>query len=193
MSRENRREQLGRRETVAKTIIEAALFLSDRPLPMDKLRSLSGLRKREKVEAILEELRKEYEESGRAFTISRFRGEKYMMHVKPEWLVLVKRHVSKNILSIGVLRTLSFIAYHQPVDKATVAAVRGGRSYSQIRELLERGLVEVEKKGRLTLLRTSKLFAELVGVEDNPAVIRKKLQELMQPPEKGVTQETDTS
>ncbi|MEM0445752.1 MAG: SMC-Scp complex subunit ScpB [Nitrososphaerota archaeon] len=193
MSRENRREQLGRRETVAKTIIEAALFLSDRPLPMDKLRSLSGLRKREKVEAILEELRKEYEESGRAFTISRFRGEKYMMHVKPEWLVLVKRHVSKNILSIGVLRTLSFIAYHQPVDKATVAAVRGGRSYSQIRELLERGLVEVEKKGRSTLLRTSKLFAELVGVEDNPAVIRKKLQELMQPPEKGVTQETDTS
>lgn len=132
----------------------------------------------------MEELRLEYEESGRAFTISKFRGDKYMMHVKPEWLALVKRHVGKNILSVGVLRTLSFIAYHQPVDKATVAAVRGGRAYAQIRELVERGLIEVEKKGRSTLLKTSKLFAELIGVEDNPAVIRRKIQEIMPPTER---------
>ncbi|MEM4152393.1 MAG: SMC-Scp complex subunit ScpB, partial [Nitrososphaerota archaeon] len=138
-----------------------------------------GLRSRKRVEAVLEELRREYEESGRAFTISRFRGERFMMHVKPEWLALVKRHVGRTVLSIGVLRTLSFIAYHQPVEKSTVAAIRGGRAYIQIRELVERGLVEIERKGRSSLLKTSRLFAELLGVEDNPSAIRRKIQEVM--------------
>jgi segregation and condensation protein B len=182
MSKKARHEAEGRSEALAKPIIEAALFLSDRPLTLERLRSLSGLKSRKSVEAVLEELRREYEESGRAFTISRFRGERFMMHVKPEWLALVKRHVGRAVLGVGVLRTLSFIAYHQPVDKATVAAVRGGRAYAQIRELVERGLVEIEKKGRTSLLRTTKLFAELLGVEDNPAAIRRKIQEAMPQP-----------
>lgn len=185
MSRKARHEAEGRSEALAKPIIEAALFLSDRPLTLERLRSISGLRSRKSVEAVLEELRREYEESGRAFTISRFRGERFMMHVKPEWLVLVKRHVGRAVLSVGMLRTLSFIAYHQPVDKSTVAAVRGGRAYAQIRELIERGLVEVEKKGRTSLLKTTKLFAELLGVEDNPAAIRRKIQEAMPHPVEG--------
>ncbi|GBC71488.1 Segregation and condensation protein B [Candidatus Calditenuaceae archaeon HR02] len=182
MSKKARHEARGSSEALAKPIIEAALFLSDRPLTLERLRSISGLRSRKSVEAVLEELRKEYEESGRAFTISRFRGESYMMHVKPEWLVLVKKHVGRTVLGVGALRTLSFIAYHQPVDKSTVAAVRGGRAYAQIRELVERGLVEIEKKGRTSLLRTTKLFAELLGVEDNPVAIRRKIQEAMQHP-----------
>ncbi|MCS7146312.1 MAG: SMC-Scp complex subunit ScpB [Nitrososphaerota archaeon] len=176
-------EDAGRVEAIAKALIEAALFLSDRPLSIEKLRSLSGLRSRNKVEALVEDLRREYEESGRAFTISKFRGESFMLHVKPEWLSLVKRHVGKTVLSTGVLRTLSFIAYHQPVEKSTVAAVRGGRAYAQVRELTERGLIEAERRGRSTLLKTTKLFAELLGVEDNPAAIRKKIQEVMPSPE----------
>ncbi|MEM4288862.1 MAG: SMC-Scp complex subunit ScpB [Nitrososphaerota archaeon] len=179
MSKKARPEEEGRSEALAKPLIEAALFLSDRPLTLERLRVLSGLRSRKRVEAVLEELRREYEESGRAFTISRFRGERFMMHVKPEWLALVKRHVGRTVLSIGVLRTLSFIAYHQPVEKSTVAAIRGGRAYTQIRELVERGLVEIERKGRSSLLKTSRLFAELLGVEDNPSAIRRKIQEVM--------------
>ncbi|MEM0482421.1 MAG: SMC-Scp complex subunit ScpB, partial [Nitrososphaerota archaeon] len=179
MSRRAKLGAEGRSEALAKPIIEAALFLSDRPLTLERLRLISGLKSRKKVEALLEELKKEYEETGRAFTISKLRGERFMMHVKPEWLALVKRHVGKAVLGVGVLRTLSFIAYHQPVDKSTVAAVRGGRAYAQIRELVERGLVEIEKKGRTSLLKTTKLFAELLGVEDNPAAIRRKIQETM--------------
>lgn len=169
----------GRDDALAKPLIEAALFLSDRPMTLERLRQISGLTSRKRVESVLEELRKEYEDSGRAFTISRFRGDKFMMHVKPELLSLVKKYVGKTVLSVGVLRTLSFIAYHQPVEKSTVAAVRGGRSYAQIRELIERGLVEAERRGRSTMLRTTKLFAELIGVEDNPAAIRRKIQEIM--------------
>ncbi len=182
MSKKAKREVEGRSEALAKPIIEAALFLSDRPLTLERLRLISGLKSRKSVEIVLEELRREYEESGRAFTISKFRGERFMMHVRPEWLALVKRHVGKTVLGVGVLRTLSFIAYHQPVDKSTVAAVRGGRAYSQIRELVERGLVEMEKKGRTSLLKTTKLFAELLGVEDNPVAIRRKIQEAMPHP-----------
>jgi len=183
---------IGRGEAIGKTLIEAALFLSDRPLTIEKLRAVSGIASRTTVEELIEELRREYDESGRAFTISKFRGERYMMHVKPEWLNLVKRHVGKTVLSKAVLKTLSFIAYHQPVEKSTVAQVRGGRAYAQIRELVERGLVEVERKGRATVLKTSSLFADLVGVEDNPAAIRRRIAELMPSRGEGGNEEAGT-
>jgi segregation and condensation protein B len=167
-----------RGEAVARVLIEATLFLSDRPVTVQKLRSVTGLKSKAVIEKILEELNTEYEEEGRAFTISKFKGDRYMMHVRPQWLSMVKKHVGKTVLTTGVLRTLAFIAFHQPVEKSTVAAVRGSRAYAQIRELVERGLVEVDRKGRSSILRTTKLFAELFGVEDSPAVIRRKIEEL---------------
>jgi segregation and condensation protein B len=92
---------------------------------------------------------------------------------------IVRRYIGKPLLSSGLLRTLSFIAYHQPIARSTVAAVRGNRAYRQVAELIERGLVEAEKKGRTCILRTTKLFADYLGVEDSVSQIRKKLQEAL--------------
>ena len=102
-----------------------------------------------------------------------------MMHLRPEYVGIVRRYIGKPLLSSGLLRTLSFIAYHQPIAKSTVATVRGSRAYRQVAELIDRGLVEAEKKGRTYILRTTKLFADYLGVEDSVPQIRKKLQEAL--------------
>jgi segregation and condensation protein B len=184
MPPKSRSDSEDREEAIAKVLIEATLFLSDRPVSIHRLRNITGVKSLKIVEKILATLKAEYEEGGRAFTITKFKGDRYMMHVKPQWLGLVKRHVGKTVLGQGVLRTLAFIAFHQPVEKSTVALMRGSRAYSQIRELVERGLVEDEKKGRSSVLRTSKLFAELFGVEDSPTAIRRKIEELTMMKEK---------
>ncbi|MEM3897641.1 MAG: SMC-Scp complex subunit ScpB, partial [Nitrososphaerota archaeon] len=88
---------------------------------------------------------------------------------------LVKKILRKPLLSRGVMRTLSFIAYHQPIEQSRVAEARGGSAYKHIKILLEKGLIEAEKSGRTLILRTSPLFAELYGVEDSPAAIKRKL------------------
>jgi len=163
----------------AKTLIEAILFSSDKPIDSKVLISATGASSESSLEDIVKMLNDEYSSTGRSFVITRFPGGKYMMHLRPEYVGIVRRYIGKPLLSSGLLRTLSFIAYHQPIAKSTVAAVRGSRAYRQVAELVERGLVEAEKKGRTYILRTTKLFADYLGVEDSVPQIRKKLQEAL--------------
>jgi segregation and condensation protein B len=92
----------------------------------------------------------------------------------------VRRYQRRSLLSPGTLRTLSFIAYHQPIEMSAVAAVRGSRAYVHVRELEELGLVEVERKGRSKVLRTSQLFAMLIGVEGSVAKIKRVISGLVE-------------
>ena len=98
---------------------------------------------------------------------------------------LVRRLLKKPVLSRGVMRSLSFIAYHQPVEQSKVAAMRGGAAYKHIKVLLEKGLIDAEKSGRTLVLRTSQLFADLFGVENNPTVIRRKIRAQLKSSDKG--------
>lgn len=164
----------------AKLIVEAMLFSSDRPLEERVLIEAAKLRSRSDLEKVVDELNSEYERGGRSFFLSKFPGGKYMIHLKPEYVSLVRRYSRKPLLSSGLLRTLSFIAYHQPIQQSVVAAVRGGRSYKHISELIERGLIEAERKGRTRILRTTRLFADYIGVEDSPSAIKRRIQELME-------------
>ncbi len=163
----------------AKTLIEAILFSSDKPVDSKVLISATGASSESRLEEIVKMLNDEYSSTGRSFVITRFPGGKYMMHLRPEYVGIVRRYIGKPLLSSGLLRTLSFIAYHQPIARSTVAAVRGNRAYRHVAELIERGLVEAEKKGRTYILRTTKLFADYLGVDDSVPLIRKKLQEAL--------------
>ncbi len=164
----------------AKTLVEAILFSSDKPVESRVLLSATGFNDESGLIDIVKILNDEYTATNRPFIISRFPGGKYMMHLRPEYVNAVRRYIGKPLLSSGLLRTLSFIAYHQPVARSTVAAVRGNRAYRQIAELVERGLVEAEKKGRTYILRTTKLFADFLGVEDSIVQVRKKIQEALE-------------
>lgn len=163
----------------ARLQLEALLFSSENPLDAKRLIKALGLRSERSLEKLVAMLKEEYDKSNRAFTISRLPGNKYMMHLRPTLTSYVRRHLGRPSLSKALMRTLSFIAYHQPIQRPTVAAVRGSRSYAQIRTLIERGLVVAERKGKTVVLRTTPLFADLLGVEDSPAAIRRRIEEMM--------------
>ncbi|MFZ8857347.1 MAG: SMC-Scp complex subunit ScpB [Candidatus Caldarchaeales archaeon] len=173
-----RRERLG--ESEAKLLVEAMLFASSRPVELRTLMRATGWRSKRELVRLLEELKREYDEQGRAFTVSELPGERYLMHLRNELLPIVRRYQRRSLLSPGTLRTLSFIAYHQPIEMSAVAAVRGSRAYVHVRELEELGLVEVERKGRSKVLRTSQLFAMLIGVEGSVAKIKRVISGLVE-------------
>jgi len=164
----------------AKMLIESILFSSDKPVDSKVLMMATGAQDESRLEELVKMLNDEYSSTGRSFVISRFPGGKYMMHLRAEYVGVVRRYIGKPLLSSGLLRTLSFIAYHQPIARSTVAAVRGNRAYRHVAELIERGLVEAEKKGRTYIRRTTKLFADYLGVEDSVSQIRKKLQDALE-------------
>lgn len=163
-----------------KARIEAILFSAGKPVPLNLIMRICETRSKKKVLSAINELKKKYQENSGALELIELPGERYLLKLKREYMELVKKILRKPLLSRGVMRTLSFIAYHQPIEQSKVAEARGGSAYKHIRILLEKGLIEAEKSGRTLILRTSPLFAELYNVENNPAAIRRKLRAEME-------------
>ncbi|MEM4189242.1 MAG: SMC-Scp complex subunit ScpB [Candidatus Caldarchaeum sp.] len=162
----------------SKTLAEAILFASDKPVGIKTLQKALRTRSYKKIRQIVEALKTEYR--GRAVEIVELEGERFYMRLRPDLADFAKKFTRKKALPHGILKTLSTIAYYQPVPMSTLAAIRGKDAYRQLKILVEKGLVEAEKSGRTRLLRTTQLFAEFFGVENNPKAVRELVGKMLE-------------
>lgn len=160
-----------------KARIEAILYSAGKPIPLNMIMRICETRSKKLVLSAIEELKKHYQENSRALELVELPGGRYYLKLRREYMELVRRILRKPLLSRGVMRTLSFIAYHQPIEQSKVAEARGGSAYKHVKILLEKGLIEAEKSGRTLILKTTPLFAELYGIENDPKLIKRKLRE----------------
>ncbi|MBP2030716.1 segregation and condensation protein B [Methanohalophilus levihalophilus] len=159
-----------------KNAIEAALFAAGEAVELDKLAKLVG-KKQKTTLTIVEELILDYETRDAGLEIIDL-GKRYVMQVKPQYSDKVRPFAPKE-MTAPLLRTLSMIAYHQPVIQSDIVDLRGNTAYDHIKELIGRGLVEAEPQGRSKILTTTLLFADYFNLEENnPEAIRKKIMEL---------------
>ena len=157
-----------------KRILEAALFVSGEPPDVGQLRSL--LKGRD-VQGLIKILMREYEERGSAIEIKEIEG-RYVMQVRPEYAEKVRKMAPKELRS-PVLRTLSMIAYHQPLTQSELVTRRGAAAYDHVRELEEKGLISAVPHGRTRLLATTQRFAEYFNLDStDPESIKRRIIEL---------------
>ena len=69
------------------------------------------------------------------------------------------------------------------MPQAKVIGVRGPQAYQHIARLLEMGLIEREKLGKTSLLRTTKTFADYFNLSRDLRLMRRQLEKLFE--EKG--------
>ena len=93
-------------------------------------------------------------------------NDKYLMQIKKEYAERVEK-IAPMELSTPVLRTLSVIAYHQPITQSDVVDIRGNTAYSHISELEERGLIVSTKQGKTKIIRTTHAFLEYFELNTN--------------------------
>jgi segregation and condensation protein B len=169
-----------------KSILEAILFSSQKPLTARELRDLLTTTaenadepvaksfkktKENELEAALETLAKETETLGHSFRLVCVAGA-WQFVTQPDygpWLkTLVGEKNRPTRLSQPALETLAIIAYRQPVTRAEVEQIRGVNIDGTMQTLLERGLVEqtgrAEVVGRPALYGTTPLFLEYFGL-----------------------------
>jgi len=157
-----------------KQIIEAAMFASDRSIDLRELSELIG-EPVDETTLILNELVEEYGKRESGLEILKSSDTKYLMRVRPEYVEYVKSFAPKE-LPAPVLRTLSMIAYHQPVKQSDIVRIRGNSTYSHIHTLSEMGLIASTPEGHTKLLTTTHGFAEYFGLDSsNPDAIRTAL------------------
>lgn len=163
------RTDLGRQpfpeaEIVAR--IEAALYSAGRPLSIDELMRASGTNSKEKTVRIVNELMKSVKSTFKAIEISQLEDGTYVFQLKPEYTPLIRKFAQHPLVPSAALKTLSYIAYEQPVTSKRLVQIRGSQVYAHIKELEQLQFIEHENLGRLKVYRTTKKFQEYFGIND---------------------------
>lgn len=125
-----------------KGAIEAILLVSSDPLSAVDLAKILGIQPGEAA-GVLAELSAEYADANRGFQLREVAGG-WRLFTHPAYHDIVERYVlswDTRKLSQAALETLAVIAYHQPVTREGVKAVRGVNSEGVISSLIEKGLV----------------------------------------------------
>ena len=158
--------------------LEAALYIAGRPLDLNELCQVIGSRSKKKAQKYAETLMQEYNQRKTALEILGLKDERYVLQVKPEFTPLIKKLVNRPLLSSGPLKTLSYIAYRQPVSQKRVIDVRGQHAYGHVKQLKDMGLVMAERSGRSMALKTTDYFADYFGLTHDITVMKKDLKRI---------------
>ena len=127
---------------------------------------------------MLSALTESYEEDNSALEIQYLPEERVVLQLKPDFTRQASRFSLKPLLSAGPRKTLSFIAYHQPIEQKEVALARGSQAYRHLKLLDEMGLIQREKDGRTTTIRTTQDFADAIGLSTDRRSMRRQLRGL---------------
>jgi segregation and condensation protein B len=159
-------------------LLEAALYVAGRPLDLNELCSVITTRSKKKTENFMEELKADYASRNTSMEILRLKDERYVMQVKAEFTPLVKKLVNRPLLSSGPLKTLSYIAYRQPITSKRVIEVRGQHAYGHIKMLKDMGLVSPERNGRSIVLKTTDYFSDYFGLTQDTSSMKRELKRI---------------
>jgi segregation and condensation protein B len=119
-----------------------------------------------------------YNARNTALEILALKDERYVLQVKAEFTPLIKRLVNRPLLSSGPLKTLSYIAYRQPVSQKRVIDVRGQHAYGHVKLLKDMGLIVSERSGRSMALKTTDYFADYFGLTHDIASMKRDLKRI---------------
>jgi segregation and condensation protein B len=161
-------------------LVEAALYVTGKPIDLKTLGSVIGLRSDEKIREVVRRVMDRYTKDNRAIEVLELNDGRFVMQLKPQYVTHVKRLATRQLLTPGPMKTLSFIAYRQPVTQSYLAKVRGNLSYSHVKHLEEIGLISEEKLGRTKLLKTTTNFADYFNLSQDLQTMKKQLERIFE-------------
>ncbi|MES3154568.1 SMC-Scp complex subunit ScpB [Sphingomonas faeni] len=145
--------------------VEAVLFAAETPLTLDAIRAHVGTGD---VRAALDQLTADY--AGRGIAIVR-RGERWQFQTAPDMAHMLRRDREEpRRLSRAGIETLAIIAYHEPVTRAEIEAIRGVQiSKGTLDVLMGAGWVKPsgrrEVPGRPLMFATTPAFLVHFGLQ----------------------------
>lgn len=154
----------------AKRIIEAILFVSDKPVSIMTLKEVLKDAEPTEIRAYIEELNGEYESSARSFGIREIAGGFQMLTdpVYSTWISSLYKK-SPDRLTGPALETLAIIAYKQPITRSDIEIIRGVNVDGVLHTLEERSLIRtkgrVDAPGRPILYGTTNEFLQHFGLK----------------------------
>ncbi len=160
-----------------KKSIEVLVFASDKPISAEQIALLLEINDSQSVDKMIEKLNLEYNDQGRTFCIRKVAGGYKFATDRQYYHLVEKLYEEKKDISLtaSALEVLAIVAYHQPITRPKVDAIRGVSSQYHIKNLLEVKLLKIAGRmktfGRPLLYATTDKFLEFFGlnaIEDLP-------------------------
>ena len=151
--------------------LEALLFVSDEPVSAARLAKVLDASPGA-VESALANMAEEYRETERGFQLREVAGG-WRFYTHPAYHGVIESYVlswDTRRLSQAALEALAVVAYHQPVSRQGINAVRGVNSEGVVASLVEKSLVREigrdKNAGNAILYGTTRTFLEKFGLKD---------------------------
>jgi segregation and condensation protein B len=148
-----------------KRLVESVLFSASKPVSINEINEATSL-SRNQIKTTLEELIEDYNVTRKNETSMEVvkAGDKFAMQVKKQFAEQ-STMISKPEIQSNLLKTLTLIAFHQPVKQSNLRRMIGEKAYEQVDELIDLKLIHSKKHGATEMLTTTKLFPEYFGIE----------------------------
>jgi segregation and condensation protein B len=162
-------------EDEATARIEAALYSAGRPLTIEELIKASGTESRTKTINVLNNIMKKAKSAFKAIEIVTLPDDSFVFQLKPEYSSTIRKYASKPILQNATLKTLSYIAYMQPISSKQLVETRGTGVYSHLKELRQLDYIAHQNVGRLKIYTTTTKFQKYFGIQGDSESLKQKL------------------
>jgi len=152
-----------------KSKIESLLFITTRPLSVNKIAELIEGDKVE-VKAELDKLFEEYNQPGKGVNLQKI-GSDYQMVTNADNSKMISEFLKEEItgeLTPASLETLTVIAYRGPITRAELELIRGVNCSIILRNLMIRGLIEEieDKKNMVEKYQITFDFMKHLGITE---------------------------
>ncbi len=165
-------------------LLEAGLYVAGRPLDLKTLGNVTGTRSKKRVRKLAKTLVENYKNRDTALEVLELEGERFVMQLKTEYTAKVRKLSTRPLLSAGPLKTLSYIAFRQPIFQTKIIDVRGHHSYGHLKQLEEMELIVREGVGRKRVIRTTQFFADFFCLSHELRVMKRQLKTVFQEADK---------
>ena len=150
-------------ESNAKQQVESVLFSANKPISVKEIKEITGLSS-QKISSTLTQLRKEYaDERKTAMDIIKI-GSKYVMQLKSNYHDR-SMMIAEPAIDDEMLKTLSLIAFHQPIKQSNLRRMAGEKIYEHVDFLSDLQLIHTKKYRSTEIITLTKHFPEYFGIE----------------------------
>ena len=169
--------------------LEASLYSAGRPLTIEELIRASGTESRTKTLALMTNLVKKTKATFRAIEVASLPDGSYVFQLKPEFNTVIRKYASKPLLPTATLKTLSYIAYMEPISSKRLVEVRGSGVYMHLKLLHQLDYIEHQNVGRLKIYNTTEKFQKYFGIQDKDLLKQKLFTKVRNPSQVAVEQQ----
>lgn len=155
--------------------IEAALYASGRPLSVEELQRAAGTDSANKAIKMVKELAQTINSRLHALELMELQDGSFALQLKLQYNNVIRKFATRPFLSHATLKTLSCVAYMQPVTSKQLVEIRGSQVYGHLKLLTQSGFLAYQKLGRLKIYQTTKKFQDYFGIDGDLDKLKKKL------------------